>query len=130
MMHGIARIWIHLTSVIQKKLIYTGQVNLNQQEDDQIINRNQLNFLRLPDNHIDNDPYKILFGQDDWTCYVANFIGTFKGPMKGFDGKTIEPTNKKFQIEFCTVAHWKNEEIVEEKLFYDLVGLMKQIGAL
>ena len=50
--------------------------------------------------------------------------------MKGLDGKTIEPTNKRFQIEFCTVARWKNEEIVEEKLFYDLVGLMKQIGAL
>lgn len=88
-------------------------------------------FKTFPDNHIDNDPYKILFGQDDgWTCSVANFTGTFKGPMQGFDGKTIEPTNKRFQIEFCTVAHWKNEEIVEEKLFYDLVGMMKQIGAL
>jgi hypothetical protein len=41
---GIARIGIHLTSVMQKKLLYTGQVNLNQQEDDQIINQNQLNF--------------------------------------------------------------------------------------
>lgn len=74
-------------------------------------------FTAFPNNHIDNDPYKILFGQDDWTCSVANFTGTFKGPMKGFDGKTIEPTNKKFQLEFCTVAHWKNGEIVEEKLF-------------
>jgi hypothetical protein len=88
-------------------------------------------FKTFPDNHIDNDPYKILFGQDDgWTCSVANFTGTFKGPMHGFDGKTIEPTNKRFQIEFCTVAHWKNKEIIEEKLFYDLVGMMKQIGAL
>ncbi len=25
-----------------------------------------------------------------------------------------------------TVAHWKNDEIIEEKLFYDLVGLLKQ----
>ena len=40
--------------------------------------------------------------------------------MKGFDGKLIAPTNKKFHIEFCTVAHWKNSEIIEEKLFYDL----------
>lgn len=29
---------------------------------------------------------------------------------------------------FCTVAHWVNGEIVEEKLFYDLVGLLRQIG--
>jgi hypothetical protein len=49
-------------------------------------------------------------------------------PLKGIDGKTIESTNKKFQIEFCTVAHWKNAKIVEEKLFYDLVGMMKQIS--
>jgi hypothetical protein len=31
-------------------------------------------------------------------------------------------------VEFCTVAHWKDGEIIEEKLFYDLVRLMKQIG--
>jgi ketosteroid isomerase-like protein len=40
------------------------------------------------------------------------------------------PTNKKFHIEFCTVAHWKNGEIIEEKLFYDLVGLLRQIGVM
>ena len=85
-------------------------------------------FKMFPDNHIDNDPYKILFGQGDWTCSVARFTGTMKGPMKGPDGKTIPPTNKKFEIEFCTVAHWKNGEIVEEKLFYDLVGMLRQIS--
>jgi hypothetical protein len=51
-----------------------------------------------------------------------------KGPMKGADGKIIPATNKKFKVEFCIVAHWKNGEILEERLFYDLVGLMKQIG--
>lgn len=51
-----------------------------------------------------------------------------KGPMKGADGKMIAPTNKSFHIEFCTVAHWVNNEIVEEKLFYDLAGMLKQIG--
>ncbi len=85
-------------------------------------------FKTFPDNHLVNNPYKIFFGQDDWTCSVADFTGTMKGHMKGSDGKIIPPTNKKFHIEFCTVAHWKNNEIVEEKLFYDLVGMMKQIG--
>ncbi|HVP16052.1 MAG TPA: ester cyclase [candidate division Zixibacteria bacterium] len=51
-----------------------------------------------------------------------------KGPMKGANEKIIPPTNKKFKVEFCTVAYWKNREILEERLFYDLVGLMKQIG--
>jgi len=32
-------------------------------------------------------------------------------------------------VEFCTVATWNDKgEITEERLFYDLVGLMKQIG--
>jgi predicted ester cyclase len=87
-------------------------------------------FKAFPDNHLVNNPYKIQFFSDEYTCSVADFTGTFKGPMKGLDGKTVQPTGKKFHIEFCTVAHWKNEKILEERLFYDLVGMMKQIGAI
>jgi hypothetical protein len=47
--------------------------------------------------------------------------------MIGPGGKTA-PTNKKFQVEFCTVAHWKNGQIDEENLFYDQVGMMRQLG--
>ncbi len=86
-------------------------------------------FKTFPDNHLINNPYKILFGQGDFTCTIADFSGTMKGSMKGSDGKIIAPTNKKFHIEFCTVAHWNEKgEILEERLFYDLVGMMKQIG--
>lgn len=87
-------------------------------------------FKTFPDNHIDNRPYKVMFGQGDYTCTVARFTGTMKGPMKGLDGRMIPPTDKSFEVEFCTVAHWKNGEIVEERLFYDLVGLLKQIGVM
>jgi len=87
-------------------------------------------FKAFPDNHLVNNPYKIQFFSDEYTCSVADFTGTFKGPMKGLDGKIVQPTGKKFHIEFCTVAHWKNEKILEERLFYDLVGMMKQIGAI
>ncbi len=87
-------------------------------------------FRTFPDNHIDNRPYKVLFGQGDWTCSVARFTGTMKGPMTGTDGQVIPPTNKSFEIEFCTVAHWKDGQIVEERLFYDLVGMLKQIGVM
>ncbi|HLG22085.1 MAG TPA: ester cyclase [Candidatus Manganitrophaceae bacterium] len=86
-------------------------------------------FKIFPDNRVHNDPYMTLFGQGDWTCSVGKFTGTMKGPMKGSDGKMIPPTNRKFEVEFCTVARWnKNGEIVEEKLFYDLISLMHQIG--
>jgi hypothetical protein len=40
----------------------------------------------------------------------------------------IAPTNKSFKVDFCTVAHWVNGEIVQENLFYDLMGMLKQIG--
>lgn len=48
--------------------------------------------------------------------------------MMGPGGKMIRPTNKKFKVDFCTVAHWKNDKIVEENLFYDVVGMMTQLG--
>jgi hypothetical protein len=88
-------------------------------------------FKTFPDNHLINNPYKIFFGQSDYTCTVADFSGTMKGPMRGADGKMIQPTNKKFRLEFCTVAHWnKDGEILEERLFYDLMGMLKQIGVM
>ena len=87
-------------------------------------------FKTFPDNHLINHPYKVEISQGEWTCTVADFTGTMLGPMKGPDGKLIAATNKTFHIEFCTVAHWRNGEIVEEKLFYDLVGLLKQIGVM
>ena len=85
-------------------------------------------FSAFPDNRVDNNPYKILFGRGDWTCSVAEFTGTHKGLMKGLDGNMIVATNKTFKVDFCTVALWKNRKIVEENLFYDLVGMMKQLG--
>jgi predicted ester cyclase len=84
-------------------------------------------FKSFPDNHVGNRPYKIFFASGDFTCSVADFTGTFKGPMKMGD-KTIPPTGKRFKVEFCTIATWKDGKIVEERLFYDLVGFMKQIG--
>ena len=56
------------------------------------------------------------------------FTGTMTGPMQGPDGTVIPPTGRPFEVEFCTVARWDNGQIVEENLFYDLVGFMKQIG--
>jgi hypothetical protein len=46
-------------------------------------------FKMFPDNHLANNPYKILIAEEDYTCSVADFTGTFKGPMKGLDGKLL-----------------------------------------
>src|SRR5581483_5595627 len=85
-------------------------------------------FKTFPDNHVGNRPYKTLFASGDWTCSIARFTGTMTGPMRGPDGKEMAPTGKSFEVDFCTVARWdENGQIVEENLFYDVVGLMKQI---
>ncbi|HEY6293347.1 MAG TPA: ester cyclase [Terriglobia bacterium] len=41
-----------------------------------------------------------------------------------------DATGKAFELEFCTIARWQNGEIVEENLFYDQVGFLRQIGVL
>jgi len=85
-------------------------------------------FKTFPDQRVHNRPYKMLIASGDWTCSIAQFTGTMKGPMKGPDGREIPPTGKSFEVDFCTVARWDNGQIVEENLFYDLVTFMKQIG--
>jgi len=47
------------------------------------------------------------------------------------DGTIFQPTNKSFHIDFFTVARWNEQgKIVEENLFYDLMGMLRQIGVL
>jgi ketosteroid isomerase-like protein len=87
-------------------------------------------FTTFPDNHVGNRPYKVLFASGDWTCSVARFTGTMTGPMRLADGTELPPTGKAFEVDFCTVARWENGQIVEENLFYDLMGMLKQIGVM
>jgi hypothetical protein len=85
-------------------------------------------FRAFPDQNIANRPYKVFFASGDWTCSIARFTGTMKGPMKGEGGEEIPPTGKSFDVDFYTVALWDDGQIVEENLMYDLVGFMQQIG--
>ena len=87
-----------------------------------------IEFFKTFDNKLDNRPYKVLIAQGDWTCSVARWTGTMVGPMVGPDGTTIPATHKSFELDFCTVARWQDGKIVEENLFYDQVGLVRQIG--
>jgi predicted ester cyclase len=85
-------------------------------------------FKTFPDNRVGNRPYKVFFASGDWTCSIARFTGTMKGSMALASGGTIPPTGKSFEVDFCTVARWHEGQIVEENLFYDLVGMMSQLG--
>ena len=87
-------------------------------------------FFKSIENQLDNNPYRVMFGSGDWTCTIAKWRGKMVGPWQGLDGKVHAPTGKTFELEFCTVARWKDGEIVEENLFYDQVGFLRQIGVL
>ncbi len=90
--------------------------------------KESVEFFKMFDNKLVNNPYKILFGDGNYTCSVADWTATMIGPLKMPDGKIFPPTRKTAKLEFCTVATWKNKEIQEERLFYDVVGMMKQLG--
>ena len=75
-----------------------------------------------------NDAYKVTFGQGDWTCTLSRLTGTTNGSTKAINGKVIKPSNTIFDIEVCTVTCSKNGEIVERKVFHNLVGVEKYFG--
>ena len=75
---------------------------------------------------IDNDPYEVTFSQGDWACTLARFTGTTNESIKEPGGNIIQPTAQKFEIEVCIVTCSKKGEVVEQRVFYDLVGMQKQ----
>jgi hypothetical protein len=90
--------------------------------------KESVEFFKTFDNKLVNNPYKILFGEGNYTCSVADWTATMIGSLKMPNGKVIQPTHKTAKLEFCTVATWKGKEIAEERLFYDVTAMMKQLG--
>ena len=76
----------------------------------------------IPDNHVENNPYNILFGQGDWTCSVAEFTGTIEGSHDGSQWKVGSTYEQKISKRVLYGGLLDEREIVEEKLFYYLVG--------
>ena len=87
-----------------------------------------VNHLQVEHTVIDNGPYPVVFGEGDWTCAVSRLTGTTNVSMKGLNGNTTRPTDQKFEVEVCVVTCSKNGEVVEQKVFYDLVGMQRQLG--
>jgi len=83
-------------------------------------------FVYAPDTRIKVHSIKIHSGE--WTSVIGMMEGTFTGPMRTADGRTIPPTGKAFKITMCTVGHWKDGVMDEEYLFWDNQTHDKQIG--
>ena len=63
------------------------------------------------------------FGIGDWT--VMRFVGrgTNFDRFAGFG-----PTNERAEIEFCQLLRWEDDRIMEDHLYYDLYGMLSQLG--
>jgi hypothetical protein len=82
----------------------------------------------FPDVRVDNDPYPIQFGSDDWITVITRATGTFTGEMILPDGNVIAPTGKAFDLNFATTAKWEGDMMIEEYVFWDSALQAQQIG--
>ena len=87
-----------------------------------------VNHLRAENTVTDDGPYPLVFGQGDWTCAVSRLTGVTCDSMVSLNENMSQPKSQKFEIGVCVVTCSKNGEIVEQKVFYDLGGMHKQIG--
>ena len=85
-------------------------------------------FAIFPDVHVENDPYPIQFGSDDWITVVSRVTGTFTGEMILPDGTVIPPTGGAFDVEFVQTVKWDGDLVVEIAAFWDSALQARQIG--
>jgi predicted ester cyclase len=85
----------------------------------------------FPDLRYHNDPYKLILGEGEWTCAIAEVTGTNTGPLvslERFALPTVPPTDKAIRISVCRVARWRDGEIATLKVFVDFAGAARQLG--
>ena len=46
---------------------------------------------------VENQPYDVLFGEGDFTCFVTRFTGTSTAPLKQPDWQR-DPTGRSFNV--------------------------------
>lgn len=80
----------------------------------------------FPDVHLEPER---LFGQDDWVCLNALFIGTHKGELPGPGGIVLRPTGRSVRVHGCSVFRVRDGKITEFIGYYDQVELLGQLGA-
>lgn len=68
------------------------------------------------------------FGQTDWVSAEFAFKGTHKGPLPGPGGQSIPATNRPLQMKYAVVYKLEDGEITERHEYFDLLGMMAQLG--
>ncbi len=69
-----------------------------------------------------------VFGQDDWVSLEVEETGTMKGPIHAPGNRTVQPTGKNFKISSSILCRLIDGKIAEVRAYYDVMGLMGQLG--
>lgn len=64
---------------------------------------------------------------DDWVVTEFMGRGTHDGPMKSPQG-TVQATRMKLDLPFCEVLRLKDGKVVEGRLYFDALTMMRQLG--
>lgn len=64
----------------------------------------------------------------DQVLTEVTFHGTHTGPLAGPNGMTVPATNKKADMRIAFVSWFKGGKIQRERSYFDLAGLMQQLG--
>jgi steroid delta-isomerase-like uncharacterized protein len=64
-----------------------------------------------------------LIDAGEWT--IAQFVntGVNDGPYGG-----LEASGLPFEVRFCNIVRWRDGRIIEDHLYYDLYGVLAQLG--
>lgn len=70
----------------------------------------------------------VLFGQGDWVAAEYVMEGTHTGPLVLPGGQMVPPTNKRVRLPVCELSRMENGKFAEEHVYFDLAGMMMQLG--
>lgn len=83
------------------------------------------------DLRVENQPYRQIIGEGDWTATVSMLSGTHNGNLTlpiYLSNKPIPATGKKFNLLHYTIARWQNGKIVGLRVNIDLFGIVAALG--
>ncbi len=74
----------------------------------------------FPDFHFENTNLRHL---DDAVVVETDFVGTHRGPWRG-----LPATGRSVRYRMCNIFEFQGEDLVCERLHFDLLTVLKQIG--
>jgi predicted ester cyclase len=65
--------------------------------------------------------------EGDWVVVEYTNSGTNTGPLKTAIGD-FPPTNRKIEVQYCSVMQIKNGKVVSGRDYYDVSTILRQLG--